>query len=172
MARRLIKAAEWLGIIRKQTEDGKEIVDNKPLAIPAGFRRPPTLQEQVARLVERDISARAAAVGEESWEEANDFDIDEDFDPSTPWESIYDHELGREVTPAEFKEHWPQIREEMQSKIRNYYRLQEQDELLRQVEDRIISSSSTQNGPSSNRGAGVSPAPSSDRAAKPPPAEQ
>lgn len=77
--------------------------DPKPVAIPAGFRRPPTLAEQVARLVRSErFNREAAEAGFETFEEADDFDIDDDPpDPSTPFEPFFDPGLGREVTPAD-----------------------------------------------------------------------
>lgn len=125
MAKRKVETPEWVDQIRRQDEDGKEIVDAKPVAIPAGFRRPETLAEQVRRLVRME---QMEDTGEETWEDANDFDVDDDFDPRSPWETIYDEALGREVTPAEFHSKWPEIREEMQKKLRNHYRLLEQQE--------------------------------------------
>lgn len=162
----LKKAADWVANIRQQDDEGREVIDPKPLAIPAGFQRPETLAEQVQRLVQRQVSEAAMLAGEETWEEANDFDIDEDFDPTTPWETIYDPELGREVSPAEFKEHWPHIKEEMARNLRNRYRLEEIERLERQALDRLEDAQDDPPKPKP-RGAGVSPAPSSD-----PPAEQ
>lgn len=71
---------------------GRENPDPTPIALPIGVRRPPTLQEQIARLV-RDETFRAALERHEleSLEEADDFDIDDDtFDPTTPYETDFD----------------------------------------------------------------------------------
>lgn len=77
--------------------------DPNPMQIPAGFRRPPTLAEQVARLVRSErFMQEARDAGFETFEEAEDFDIDDDpVDPSTPYEPFFDPALGREVTPAD-----------------------------------------------------------------------
>lgn len=77
--------------------------DPTPMAIPSGFRRPPTLAEQVARLVRSErFQQEVAARGFETFEEADDFDIPDDpVDPSTPYEPFFDPSLGREVTPAD-----------------------------------------------------------------------
>lgn len=60
--------------------------------LPVGFSRPPTLAEQVARLVRsQQMADFAAAQGLESFEEADDFDIPDDpVDPTTPYEADFD----------------------------------------------------------------------------------
>lgn len=118
-------AADWLATIRRQDDKGHEVPDPNPLAIPAGFRRPETLAEQVRRLIRTDPSLIAGSDEVETFDDANDFDIGDDFDPSSPWETVYDPELGREISPAEYQEHAPQIREELAAKLRNLYRLEE-----------------------------------------------
>ena len=70
---------------------GEYLPDPEPVAMPVGFERPPTLAEQVARLVRSNELARLAqSEGMETFEEADDFDVDDDFDPSTPWEQDFD----------------------------------------------------------------------------------
>jgi len=66
--------------------DGKEILDPTPVAIPAGFGRPESLHETIRRLVASEISTRAADRGEESFDEANDFDVGDDDLPLTQYE--------------------------------------------------------------------------------------
>ncbi|QXP07968.1 MAG: hypothetical protein [Arizlama microvirus] len=74
---------------QRHDELGREILDETPMALPIGFQRPPTLQEQVARLVRTEFSRQAVAEGRESFEEADDFDMD-DVDFSSPYEEDYD----------------------------------------------------------------------------------
>lgn len=83
-------------------EFGHEVPDPTPLRIPSGFRRPETLQEQVARLVRGSISREAADAGFETFEESEDFDVDDEFDPRTPFEVVFDPILG-EVTPHDLQ---------------------------------------------------------------------
>lgn len=73
-------------------EKGEEIVSNVPVAAPVGFRRPPSLSEQIKRLVRIELSAAAEAAGQESFEEADDFDIGDDYDPKSPYEQNFDHD--------------------------------------------------------------------------------
>lgn len=59
-------------------ERGWEIPDPTPMAWPAGVRRPETLTEQIRRLVRLEVSQAAAAQGMETFEESDDFDVDDD----------------------------------------------------------------------------------------------
>lgn len=77
-------------------ENGHEIPDPRPMAIPSGLGRPETLEEQVRRLVRSNAFTEP---GQETFEEAEDFDVDDDFDPSTPYELQFDPVLGKEVSP-------------------------------------------------------------------------
>lgn len=82
---------------------GHEILDDKPMSIPAGFKKPENLAETIQRLVRRGLSDAAAAQGLETFEDSEDFNVpDETFDPSTPYETFHDPVLNREITPLEF----------------------------------------------------------------------
>lgn len=83
---------------------GHELLDPKPVAIPAGFKRPETLAEQVRRLVQTSVSQWAVDNGEESFEESEDFDIPDDpTDRATPYETFFDPILGKDLTVDEFQ---------------------------------------------------------------------
>lgn len=80
-------------------ERGHEILDETPLAMPLGFKKPESLQSQIQRLVRNELSARAASEGHETFDEADDFDIeDDDYDPRSPWELGFDQ--GTAPTPS------------------------------------------------------------------------
>lgn len=106
-------------------EQGRELPDPTPLEVPVGFKRPETLAEQVRRLVRSEhFNAEREALGEETFDEADDFDVDDDFDPSTPYEVFFDPVLNREVSPDEFqrnaegyKKRYLQAQEEFFSKV-------------------------------------------------------
>lgn len=72
-------------------ENGKELLNPVPLFIDV-TPRPPTLQEQIQTLMRVELSRRAAEMGHETIEEANDFFIEGDFEGD---EEITIHELGR-----------------------------------------------------------------------------
>lgn len=93
---------------KKYNEKGEELMDPTPIAIPAGYRRPPTLQEQMARYM-AGANLLAQQQGSESFEEADDFDIGDDYDPYSPHELAYDQELGKEM-PQEVKRQLDQDR--------------------------------------------------------------
>lgn len=82
----------------KFDKNGKEIPDSTPIAIPAGFRKPPTLQEQIRSLVRHESYQRLVDSGEiESFDEADDLDIDpSDGDFTTPWENDADEHDTRQ----------------------------------------------------------------------------
>lgn len=63
-----------------------EYPDPTPVEMPLGFKRPPTLQEEIQRIVRIQLSQQAQAEGFETFEEANDFEMDEDPDPLSPYE--------------------------------------------------------------------------------------
>lgn len=79
-------------------EFGREIPDPTPIEVPLKFQRPPTLQEQIRQMI-RSESLRATLSEEaESFEEADDFDIDDEEDDIL---SPYEIEEWREMTPEE-----------------------------------------------------------------------
>lgn len=97
---------------------GHELPDTTPVALPLGFKTPETLAEQIQRLVRTNVSQEAANAGAETFEEADDFDIDEEdepFDQTSPYEMEFDPVLGREVS-AEMIMKDPRIAREYQQK--------------------------------------------------------
>lgn len=86
-------------------DKGREVPDPNPLEIPVGFKRPESLAEQVRRLVRSEqLSQSVQAQGFETFEESEDFEIDDDmFDPSSPYEEVFDPVLGRGITLDEFR---------------------------------------------------------------------
>lgn len=113
-------------------EKGREVPDQTPLEIPAGRKRPETLQEQVQRLVRHQVSAYAEMHGHESFADADDLEVDEDFDPSSPFELEFDPILGREITAADFQDaqrrEW--LRDEYLRAERNAIRAEHRQEAL------------------------------------------
>lgn len=119
----------WIPWIGKQKKEGQrsgvEDLDPSPVAMPLGSRRPERLEDQIARLV-RSEQYKMAMMGDDTIEEANDFDIPEDFDPSSPFETEFDENLGREITPQEWAERGPQLMAEVKKRNRNNARLEEE----------------------------------------------
>jgi len=72
-------------------EFGREVPDPVPMAPPVGYSRSPTMTEIIRQqIMGQQLAAEAAAMGKESWEEADDFDVGDDFDPTSPWEEQFD----------------------------------------------------------------------------------
>lgn len=68
---------------------GRELPDSTPIEIPAGMRRPESVQEMMARMVRTSISQMAVSQGKESFDEAFDFDVDDDAElPLTSHELV------------------------------------------------------------------------------------
>lgn len=67
-------------------ERGREIPDNTPIEVPVQFRKPETIAEQVKRLVHSQLSIQAANAGRESFQEADDFDVDDDMELKSKYE--------------------------------------------------------------------------------------
>lgn len=59
---------------------GRQIPDPRPVEVPLGYTRPPSLQEEIKRFVRNELSLRAREQGVETFEEADDFDIPEEED--------------------------------------------------------------------------------------------
>lgn len=82
-------------LISLHDENGFEIPDPTPIALPVDFERPPTIQELVQRLVKYEMSAAAAAAGEESFEEADDFEVGDEPELRSPYELDDEQQAAR-----------------------------------------------------------------------------
>lgn len=115
---------------------GHEIPDPKPVSIPAGFEVPETLEEMMQRVIRTTVSAEAAARGEETWEESDDFEIPdgEDLaDPATPWEEWFDPVLQRHITAQEFKDNEAIYRQRYQEAHQRAYEELDRSAALRRA---------------------------------------
>lgn len=66
---------------------GYEVPDNTPVAIPARLRLPTSRAEQIRAYIRHELSMQAEADGRESFDEANDLDVEEMADfPMTEYE--------------------------------------------------------------------------------------
>lgn len=75
----------------KYTAEGGELMDPKPLQPPVGYKKQKTLREQIAEMVHSEHMRRAAeSSGLETFEEADDFDVGDDYDPRSPYEDDFD----------------------------------------------------------------------------------
>lgn len=75
-------------------EKGSEVGDPVPMAPPLHLQRRLTMAEQIQQMIRREVSLRAQDMGLETFEEAEDFDVDDDpADPHTPYEAVFDPPL-------------------------------------------------------------------------------
>lgn len=80
-------------VLSSHDEDGREILDDTPMAPPVGLSRTPPMWEVIQQMIRSErLAALAAEAGAETFEEADDFDIPDDpfNDPATPYENDFD----------------------------------------------------------------------------------
>lgn len=79
-------------------EYGNFVVSDVPMAPPIGYKKQPSMVEMVREMVRSErLRAEAEAADAESFEESEDFDVDDDPDyPHTPWTNDFDPPL-REI---------------------------------------------------------------------------
>jgi len=89
--------------------------DPRPLAVPVGFHRPPSLADTVGRLVRSQLLAQEAArQGFETPEEADDFEVGDDYEPLSPYEN--DHIPSVKVMKKHVEQINKKIREAQNAK--------------------------------------------------------
>lgn len=83
--------------------DGKEYGNPKRL-FEVGLRRPLSIKEQIQQLMRVEMSKKADEAGFETFDEANDFDVDDDDgDPISPYEvrdMIEEFPIEKKAEPA------------------------------------------------------------------------
>ncbi len=102
-------------------KNGHEVPDPSHMEIPLGFRKPETLAQQVQRLVRTNVSREAQAAGMETFEESEDFDVDDEMDPHAPYEEHFDPVLGKGITTEEFHNHQAHYRAEYLAAQTKYF---------------------------------------------------
>lgn len=74
------------------TEKGHEVPDPVPLAPPVGYIKPNSIFDQVREMIRSDaLRQEALMAGAETFEDSDDFDIGDDYEPDAPYE--LDNEL-------------------------------------------------------------------------------
>ena len=83
------------------TPEGREKLSPTPVAPPVGYVRQPSLAETIRNMVRSErLAQEAAAAGYETFEEADDFEVDDDFDPGHPFEAEFETPRAREIRLA------------------------------------------------------------------------
>lgn len=77
---------------RQLDANGHEILNEIPLEPPVGYKRTPSLAEQIKAMIRSERLREALDNPDaESFDEADDFDVEDDpIDPSTPYEAVFD----------------------------------------------------------------------------------
>lgn len=90
-------AGKWLidpetgEMVQVLDELGREIPDPTPMEPPLGYIKQPSLQDQIRMMVlSEKLRLEVESAGAETFEEADDFDVGDDYDPHSPWENEFD----------------------------------------------------------------------------------
>lgn len=70
----------------KFDDRGRELPDDTPVEVPLNWKRPPSLREMIQQHIRTEMSLTAQGEGMETFEEADDFEVDEDPDPLSQYE--------------------------------------------------------------------------------------
>ncbi|AXH74307.1 MAG: hypothetical protein [Microviridae sp.] len=73
----------------KLDSKGWEIPDQTPVAIPAHIKFYDT-RDSIRDMIRAELSREARENGFETWEESDDFDVGDDYDPTSPYEEQFD----------------------------------------------------------------------------------
>jgi len=85
---------------KRLDEKGREIVSPLPMEPPLGYKRQPTMVEIIRQQIQAEHLARdLAKAGVETFEEADDFEVGDDYEPHSPWENEFDPPIS-ELTKA------------------------------------------------------------------------
>lgn len=81
------------------TEDGAEDHSQSGGKLYAALRitQQESLGDRVRALIQKELAEQAAAQGFESFQESDDFDIGDDYDPSTPYEEIFEGDVIKDM---------------------------------------------------------------------------
>lgn len=81
-------------------EFGRELPDPTPMEVPVSYCQGPTLKETIQRMMHHEmLRQRADAEGFDSFEEGDDFEIEDDpLDPHTPYEAYFDPPVEKPLT--------------------------------------------------------------------------
>lgn len=75
-----------------QLENGAEVPDPTPHEPPIGYRPQPSMFEVIRDMIRQEKMRDALAEADlETPEEADDFDVGDDYDPTSPYEYDFDH---------------------------------------------------------------------------------
>jgi len=86
-----VEAKSYKSNMGRLDEKGREILDGRPMEPPVGYNPQPSLMDKIRKMVhDAQIQRDLDKAGAETFDEANDFDVGDDYDPSSPWEQYYE----------------------------------------------------------------------------------
>jgi len=86
-----VEAKSYKSNLGRLDEKGREILDGRPMEPPVGFSPQPSLVDRIRKMVQdATLQRELDKAGAETFDEANDFDVGDDYDPSSPWEQYYE----------------------------------------------------------------------------------
>lgn len=72
-------------------DQGRELPNPTPIAPPLGYQKQPTIRETIRNMVLSErLRQEAQAAGVETFEEADDFEVGDDYDPTSPYEEVFE----------------------------------------------------------------------------------
>lgn len=82
-------------VVFSYTREGRRVIGREypnpiPMEPPLGFIPQVPLYEQMRDMIRRELSQAAQDQGLETAEEADDFDVDDDYDPQSPFEHDFE----------------------------------------------------------------------------------
>lgn len=76
---------------RRLDHAGREIPDPTIVPPPLGYKKQPTMAEYIRNMIRGEkLRQEAEAAGAETFEEADDFEVGDDYDPQSPYEGNFD----------------------------------------------------------------------------------
>lgn len=87
----------------RHNEQGHEILSDKAVSLPVRIRRNDALTEQIRAFIRDEVSRSVSGEGYETFDEANDFEVEDDYDPKSPHEMSLEEELDGYQTFDEFR---------------------------------------------------------------------
>lgn len=75
----------------KYNEFSHEVMDPTPMEPPLGYKKQPSMVELIREQIRSArLAEEAEAAGMETFEESEDFDVGDDYDPQSPYENEFD----------------------------------------------------------------------------------
>lgn len=114
--------------IRPETH--MEHPDQQPLALPMHAKIPESLQTQIQRMVKRSFEDYARATGQETFDESQDFDIEDETDPNSPYETFFDPVLKQDITLDDFNRNAEAYKNRFIRSQAEYYEKMDEDNAI------------------------------------------